>query len=120
MRHLTTLAMLTSLAVATRAGHMAIEAPVGTDLSGLAGALPDETLAQASSSGLAVVSFDGFVGAALAYCRVERRMASAPGATVTLVQDDGSVRSRSQPASYSDNVVEVDFASEHLPLPLAA
>lgn len=109
MKHLDTLAIVKTLAEATGHAHIVLSVPVGADLSGIAGILPDEALESASRSGSAVIGFTGSVDGLLAYDGVERRMSLIPGGTVTLAQQGGTVLTRHQSLG---NLVAVDFAPE--------
>lgn len=117
MRNLDIVQLLTSLATSTGHGHLAVQCEPGTDLQGIADFLPPEAITTATRSGLAIVACDDYVEGALAFSDVERRMCLVPGGTITLVQSDGRVRSRTE---NRDNVVGVDFAPRAQDLPKAA
>lgn len=118
MQHLDTVAVVTALALSTRRGHMALEVPIGSDIGGLADTLSEEALECASRTGSAIIAFTGSADAAIAYSDVERRMCLVPGGTVTLVQEDGTVSTRTQDLG---NLVVHDFgAAPALPLARAA
>lgn len=117
MKRLSLLDVATLIATSTRSACIVIEAPIGTDMSGLGDIVQPDVLQATSEAGWAVMRSDSFVEGALAYSDIERRMSLVPGGTVTLVQDDGTIRSRSEPGGI---VLTVDFSQQVQHLDAAA
>ena len=113
MRHLAPAQLAEELAASTARAHLALEVEPGTDLSEIAGILPQDAIAAATRTGSTVLVFHSGVDAYMAYDAIERRMSMLAGATLTLAESGGRVLTRSMP---SDSVVTHDFTRRRLPM----
>lgn len=93
------------VAAASRAPCLVVEAPLGADLSPLAGTLPAAALDRIATSGASLIRCDGDAEAVIAYTDVERRLCLVPGMRVVLARSDGEISSAQRQAV----VVEHDF-----------